>query len=106
MAKMTELAHRDALTGLTTKVLFADRMEQAIAAGARAGTPVAVLVLNLDHFGHINETLGHSIGDMLLREVAARLRSVIRRATDTVARIGGDEFAILMSGCRLRKEME
>jgi diguanylate cyclase (GGDEF)-like protein len=101
MAKMTELAHRDALTGLTTKVLFADRMEQAIAAGARAGTPVAVLVLNLDHFGHINETLGHSIGDMLLREVAARLRSVIRRATDTVARIGGDEFAILMSGCRL-----
>ena len=101
VSKMTELAHRDALTGLTTKVLFADRLDQAIAAGARAGTPVAVLVLNLDHFGHINETLGHAIGDMLLREVAARLRSVIRRATDTVARIGGDEFAILMSGCRL-----
>ena len=101
MSKMTELAHRDALTGLTTKVLFADRLEQAIAAGARAGTPVAVLVLNLDRFGDINETLGHSTGDMLLREVAARLRSVIRRATDTVARVGGDEFAILMSGCRL-----
>ncbi len=101
MSKMTELAHRDALTGLTTKVLFGDRLEQAIAAGARAGTPVAVLVLNLDRFGDINETLGHSTGDMLLREVAARLRSVIRRATDTVARLGGDEFAILMSGCRL-----
>ena len=101
VSKMTELAHRDALTGLPTKVLFADRLDQAIASGARAGTPVAVLVLNLDHFGHVNETLGHSIGDMLLREVAARLRSVVRRATDSVARIGGDEFAILMSGCRL-----
>ena len=60
VSKMTELAHRDALTGLPTKVLFADRLDQAIAAGARAGTPVAVLVLNLDHFGHINETLGHA----------------------------------------------
>jgi GGDEF domain-containing protein len=98
VSKMTELAHRDALTGLPTKVLFADRLDQAIAAGARAGTPVAVLVLNLDHFGHVNETLGHAIGDMLLREVAARLRSVVRRATDTIARIGGDEFAILDVG--------
>jgi diguanylate cyclase (GGDEF)-like protein len=101
MSKMTERAHRDALTGLPTRVLFADRLDQAIAAGARAGTPVAVLVLNLDHFEYVNETLGHSIGDALLREVAARLRSVVRRATDSVARIGGDEFAILMSGSRL-----
>ncbi len=101
VSKMTELAHRDALTGLPTKLLFADRLDQAIATGARAGTPVALLVLNLDRFGHVNETLGHHIGDMLLREVAARLRSVIRRANDTVARIGGDEFAILMLGCRL-----
>ena len=103
VSRMTELAHRDALTGLPTRVLFADRLDQAIAAGSRAGTPVAVLVLNLDHFGHVNETLGHPIGDMLLREVAARLRSVVRRATDSVARIGGDEFAILMSGSRVER---
>ena len=101
VSKMTELAHRDALTGLPTKLLFADRLDQAIASGARAGTSVALLILNLDRFGHVNETLGHHIGDLLLREVAARLRSVIRRASDSVARIGGDEFAILMSGCRL-----
>jgi diguanylate cyclase (GGDEF)-like protein len=97
---MTDLAHRDALTGLPTRVLFADRLGQATAAAARAGSPVAVLVLNLDHFGHLNDTLGHPIGDLLLREIAARLRSGIRRATDTVARIGGDEFAILMAGSR------
>jgi diguanylate cyclase (GGDEF)-like protein len=101
MSRMTELAHRDQLTGLPTRVLFADRLEQAISAGSRAGTPVAVLILNLDQFGQFNDTLGHPIGDMLLREVAARLRSVVRRANDSVARIGGDEFAILMSGSRV-----
>ena len=98
---LRDLAHRDELTGLPTRVLFADRLKQAIEAGARAGTPVAVLVLNLDGFGHVNDTLGHPIGDLLLREVAARLRSGLRRATDTVARIGGDEFAILMAGSRV-----
>ncbi len=101
VSRMTELAHRDQLTGLPTRVLFADRLEQAIAAGSRAGTPVAVLILNLDQFGRFNDTLGHPIGDALLREVAARLRSVVRRANDSVARIGGDEFAILMSGSRV-----
>ena len=100
VSRMTELAHRDPLTGLPTRVLFADRLEQAIATGSRAGAPVAVMILNLDHFAHVNETLGHPIGDMMLREVAARLRSVVRRANDSVARIGGDEFAILMAGSR------
>jgi diguanylate cyclase (GGDEF)-like protein len=100
MSRMTELAHRDQLTGLPTRVLFVDRLDQAIAAGSRGGTPVAVLILNLDHFEHINETLGRPIGDMLLREIAARLRSVVRRASDSVARVGGDEFAILMAGSR------
>jgi diguanylate cyclase (GGDEF)-like protein len=100
MSRLTELAHRDSLTGLPTRVLFVDRLDQAIAAGSRAGTPVAVLILNLDHFESINETLGRPIGDMLLREVAARLRSVVRRANDSVARVGGDEFAILMAGSR------
>ena len=101
LSGLTDLAHRDVLTGLPTRVLFADRLGQAVGAGARAGSPVAVLVLNLDHFGHVNDTLGHPIGDLLLREVAARLRSGMRRATDTVARISGDEFAILMAGSRL-----
>jgi diguanylate cyclase (GGDEF)-like protein len=101
ISKMTTLAHRDALTGLPTKLLFADRLDQAIASGSRTGTSVALLVLNLDRFGQVNEALGHHVGDMLLREVAARLRSVVRRASDTVARIGGDEFGILMSGSQL-----
>jgi diguanylate cyclase (GGDEF)-like protein len=100
VSRMTDLAHRDALTGLPTRVLFVDRLEQAIAGAARAGSPVSVLVLDLDHFAHVNETLGHPIGDLLLREVAARLRSVIRRVSDSVARLGADEFAIMMPGSR------
>jgi diguanylate cyclase (GGDEF)-like protein len=98
--RMTELAHRDSLTGLPTRALFVDRLEQSIAGAARAGSPVAVLVMDLDQFAHVNDTLGHPIGDLLLREVAARLRSVIRRASDSVARIGADEFAIMMPGSR------
>jgi diguanylate cyclase (GGDEF)-like protein len=81
-------------------VLLVDRLTQALAAGARAGSPVAVLFLNLDQFGHINDTLGHRIGNMLLREVAARLRSGMRRATDSVARVGGDEYAVVLPGSR------
>jgi diguanylate cyclase (GGDEF)-like protein len=98
--RMTELAHRDSLTGLPTRVLFVDRLEQSIAGAARAGSPVSVLVMDLDQFAHVNDTLGHAIGDLQLREVAARLRSVIRRASDSVARIGADEFAIMMPGSR------
>ena len=101
VSKITDLAFRDGLTGLPTRVCLADRVGQAVASAARAGAPVAVLVVSLDQFGHVNDTLGHPIGDLLLREVAARLRSVIRRTSDTVARIGGDEFAILMAGSRM-----
>jgi len=100
IARMTDRTNRDTLTGLPTRMLFTDRVEQAVAAGARAGSPVAVLVLDLDKFDHVNSTLGHAIGDLLLREVAARLRSVVRRASDSVARLGGDEFAIMMLGAR------
>jgi diguanylate cyclase (GGDEF)-like protein len=98
--RMTELAHRDSLTGLPTRVLFVDRLEQSIAGAARAGSPVSVLVIDLDQFAHVNDTLGRPIGDLMLREVAARLRSVIRRASDSVARLGADEFAIMMPGSR------
>jgi diguanylate cyclase (GGDEF)-like protein len=100
VSRMTDLAHRDPLTGLPTRVLFVDRLEQANASAARAGSPVAVLVLDVDNFGHLNDTLGHRLGDLLLREVAARLRSGIRRVTDSVARIGPKEFAIMMPGSR------
>jgi diguanylate cyclase (GGDEF)-like protein len=98
--RMTELAHRDSLTGLPTRVLFVDRLEQSIAGAARAGSPVSVLVMDLDGFSHLNDTLGRPIGDLMLREVAARLRSVIRRASDSVCRLGADEFAIMMPGSR------
>ena len=104
VSKMTELAHRDALTGLADA--------RAVRRPARAGdrrrlagghATSSVLILDLDEFAHVNDTLGHPIGDLLLREVAARLRSVVRRASDSVARVGGDEFAIMMPGSRVER---
>ncbi|GEM_PF-1656314 len=90
-------ALHDALTGLPNRLLLQDRLEQAILAARRNGTPLALLVLNLDRFKEVNEALGHQVGDMLLREVARRLQSALR-ASDTVARLSGDEFAVLLPG--------
>jgi len=95
-SRITDLAYRDALTGLPNRALFADRLDQALAFSTRAGAPLSVLLIDLDRFRYVNDTLGHPIGDLLLREVAARLQAVVQRATDTVARLGGDEFAILL----------
>ncbi|MET0919070.1 MAG: EAL domain-containing protein [Burkholderiales bacterium] len=95
-SRITDLAYRDALTGLPNRALFADRLDQALALSARAGNPLTVLLMDLDRFRYVNDTLGHPIGDLLLREVAARLQAVVQRKTDTVARLGGDEFAILL----------
>jgi diguanylate cyclase (GGDEF)-like protein/PAS domain S-box-containing protein len=93
-----ELKHRvfhDALTGLPNRVLFADRAAHGVALARRSGTTAAVLFIDLDDFKIVNDTMGHSVGDELLVAVAGRLASA-SRASDTAARIGGDEFALLI----------
>lgn len=88
-------ANHDVLTGLVNRNCLSQRLKQAIATAQRYGHLVAVLLLDLDHFKVINDSLGHSAGDALLQAVAGRLNSCVRD-TDTVARLGGDEFVILM----------
>ena len=96
-ARASHLALHDALTELPNRVLFSDRLDVALH-GNRHGNPsVAVLCLDLDHFKEVNDTLGHSAGDNLLKQVAGRLQACIRQG-DTVARLGGDEFAIIQTG--------
>lgn len=93
---ITHQAHHDALTGLANRMLFTDHLTFALTQAHRYQKQLAVLFLDLDRFKSINDTLGHTTGDELLKEVAGRLRSCIRE-TDTVARLGGDEFTILLS---------
>ncbi len=90
------LATHDTLTGLPNRLVLRDRLEQAIVASRRSGRHVAVIVLDLDRFKEVNDTLGHQYGDTLLQNVGPRFREVLRE-TDTVARIGGDEFAVLLT---------
>lgn len=94
-ARLTHLVQHDYLTDLPNKALFEITLDKAIARAKRAKKHVAVLYLDLDHFKKINDTLGHEIGDLLLREVAIRLTRSVREG-DTVARLGGDEFAIVL----------
>jgi len=93
------LAFYDALTGLPNRTLLRDRLANAMAAARRRGEKVALLFLDLDRFKVINDSLGHSSGDLLLQEVATRLKNSAREH-DTVARQGGDEFVIVMAGIR------
>ena len=94
-AQLQHVATHDALTGLPNRLLLRDRLEQAIAQSERDGQRCAVLVVDLDRFKAINDSLGHQAGDALLREVSARLGSQLRR-TDTLARLGGDEFVLVL----------
>ena len=89
------LAFYDALTSLPNRRLLLDRLNQALVASARSGKEGAVLFLDLDHFKTLNDTLGHDIGDALLRQVAERLTACVREG-DTVARLGGDEYVIML----------
>ncbi len=88
------LSQHDKLTGLPNRAFLAERLEQDLAFARRTDAMLAMLCLDLDRFKQVNDTLGHHVGDELLRAVAARLRSCVRRS-DTVARLGGDEFAII-----------
>lgn len=97
------LAYHDALTGLYNRVLFLDLLQQAIARSKRSLYPLALLFLDLDNFKLINDTFGHETGDRLLIAVAERLGAAVRKTTDAVARLSGDEFAILQTGLNDRQ---
>lgn len=108
-AKVKHLAYHDALTNLPNRLLLSDRLGQLNALYQRHALRGALLFFDLDHFKHINDSLGHSCGDAVLQEVTRRLLSRVR-TEDTVARLGGDEFVVLLSGLNstgtaLRKEV-
>ena len=104
-ARLSFLANFDSLTGLPNRVLFRDRLEQAMARARRSREPMALMFLDLDHFKVINDSLGHEVGDMLLRQVAELLKGCLRSVdsvaraeageTFTVSRLGGDEFTVI-----------
>ncbi|HXN23776.1 MAG TPA: EAL domain-containing protein [Candidatus Dormibacteraeota bacterium] len=94
--EMSHLAQHDSLTNLPNRILFNDRLTQAISLAERQGKQLAVMFVDLDHFKKINDSLGHGVGDKLLQSVAGRLVSCVRRA-DTISRLGGDEFVVLLS---------
>ena len=97
-------ALHDALTGLANRTLFRERIEQAIREAARDQSRLAVLVMDLDNFKEVNDSLGHHAGDLLLAELGRRVRGAVRGA-DTVARLGGDEFGIMLSKAGGRSEI-
>ena len=101
---LARMAHYDALTGLPNRVLLQGRLKRAMARADRGQTLLAVMFLDLDQFKEINDSLGHAVGDAVLKETALRLESCLR-STDTVARLGGDEFTILLEDVRSADEI-
>lgn len=101
--RMQHLAHYDLLTDLPNRALFTDRMQQALALARRNNARSALLFIDLDKFKPVNDTLGHNVGDLLLKEVAYRLLDCIRES-DTAARLGGDEFVVLLSTIEAAKD--
>ncbi len=95
--RLARLIARDPLTDLTNRRGFADASQRARDGAVRTGQPFSLLYVDLDRFKELNDSRGHDVGDLLLVEVAERLRSLVR-TTDTVARLGGDEFAVLALG--------
>jgi len=104
-ATLKNLAHHDQLTGLPNRLLFEDRLERAIALAKRLNGETAFLYLDLDGFKKINDNLGHGVGDLILEEVARRLKSNLRE-TDTAARLGGDEFVAVLAPPVTRQSAE
>ena len=94
--KIAHLAHYDYLTGLPNRALFLDNLEHSVSLAKRNHYNVAVLFLDLDGFKKVNDTFGHDTGDLLLQEVSRRLKATLR-ASDTVARVGGDEFIFVLN---------
>ena len=97
LKRISQLAHFDTLTGLPNRTLFRERLEQSVALARRRNEQCALLFLDMDRFKHVNDTLGHAVGDMLLTEVGRRLARTARES-DSVARLGGDEFVVIING--------
>ncbi|MEJ2200087.1 MAG: diguanylate cyclase, partial [Desulfuromonadaceae bacterium] len=104
-SQLYHMAHHDMLTSLPNRLFFIDRLQHANAMARRQQKQIAVLFLDLDRFKIINDTLGHSIGDILLQSVADRLKGCVREV-DTVARLGGDEFTVLLSNISGAEDVE
>jgi diguanylate cyclase (GGDEF)-like protein/PAS domain S-box-containing protein len=103
--RIQRVAHHDSLTGLPNRLLFNDRLSQAMSLAKRDSRQFALLYLDLDKFKPVNDTLGHTAGDELLQGVAARIRREVRES-DTVARVGGDEFTVILPGIARREDAE
>src|SRR5712691_8915767 len=97
LARVQHLAYYDVLTDLPNRALLYDRLYQGLAVAKREHTSFAFMILDLDGFKDVNDTLGHGVGDVLLQQVGRRIQGALREA-DTVARLGGDEFAVLLPG--------
>jgi diguanylate cyclase (GGDEF)-like protein len=102
--ELVRLAHYDQLTSLPNRTLLRERVDHALARAMRSGSGVATLILDMDRFKEINDTLGHEVGDKLLIEAGQRIRASVRDQ-DTVARLGGDEFAVILEGVSEAREV-